>query len=86
VDTITLGVGIRKVCWLDALPAELVCSAVQMTTAQCQPAASLIVHSDRGSQYTSAAHQAVIDQFGLVMSMSRKGNCWDKAVMERASS
>lgn len=65
------------------MPAELVCSALQMAIAQRQPAAGLIVHSDRGSQYASAAHRAVLAQHGLVMSMSRKGNCWDNAVMER---
>ena len=65
------------------MPAELVCSALQMAIAQRQPAAGLIMHSDRGSQYASAAHRAVLTQHGLVMSMSRKGNCWDNAVMER---
>lgn len=59
------------------MPAELVCSALQMAVAQRQPAAGLIVHSDRGSQYASAAHRAVLAQHGLVMSMSRKGNYWD---------
>jgi transposase InsO family protein len=59
------------------MPAELVCSALQMAIAQRQPAAGLIVHSDRGSQYASAAHRTVLDRHGLVMSMSRKGNCWD---------
>lgn len=65
------------------MPAELVCSALQMAIAQRQPAAGLVVHSDRGSQYASAAHRAVLERHGLVMSMSRKGNCWDNAVMER---
>lgn len=65
------------------MPAELVCSALQMAIAQRQPAPGLIVHTDRGSQYASAAHRAVLAQHGLVMSMSRKGNCWDNAVMER---
>ena len=65
------------------MPAELVCSALQMAIAQRQPASGLIVHSDRGSQYASAAHRAILDRHGLVMSMSRKGNCWDNAVMER---
>jgi putative transposase len=43
----------------------------------------LIVHSDRGSQYASALHQAVLVKHQLIGSMSRKGNCWDNAVMER---
>jgi putative transposase len=63
--------------------AELVCAALQLAIAQRQPAPGLIVHSDRGSQYASALHQALLSRHGLVGSMSRKGNCWDNAVMER---
>ena len=76
----------RKVVgWAMALSmqATLVCRALQLAIAQRQPAAGLIVHSDRGSQYASAAHQALLSKHGLVGSMSRKGNCWDNAVMER---
>lgn len=65
------------------MPASLVCTALRMAIAQRAPAPGLIVHSDRGSQYASAAHQALLSQHGLVGSMSRKGNCWDNAVMER---
>lgn len=65
------------------MQATLVCSALQLAIAQRQPAAGLIVHSDRGSQYASAAHQKLLSKHGLVGSMSRKGNCWDNAVMER---
>ena len=63
--------------------AELVCAALQLAIAQRQPAPGLIVHSDRGSQYASALHQALLARHGLVGSMSRKANCWDNAVMER---
>jgi transposase InsO family protein len=35
------------------------------------------------TQYTSAEHQALMSKHGFVGSMSRKGNCWDNAVMER---
>jgi len=65
------------------MPATLVCTALQLAIAQRGPSPGLIVHSDRGSQYASSAHQALLDQHGLVGSMSRKGNCWDNAVMER---
>ncbi|WP_153163063.1 DDE-type integrase/transposase/recombinase, partial [Zoogloea sp. 1C4] len=65
------------------MPAELVCSALQMAITQRQPPAGLIVHSDRGSQYASEAHRALLSRHGLTGSMSRKGNCWDNAVMER---
>ena len=66
-----------------SMHAELVCAALQLAIAQRQPAPGLIVHSDRGSQYASASHQALLARHGLVGSMSRKGNCWDNAVMER---
>ena len=63
--------------------AELVWAALQLAIAQRQPTPGLIVHSDRGSQYASALHQALLARHSLVGSMSRKGNCWDNAVMER---
>ena len=65
------------------MQAGLVCRALQLAIAQRQPAPGLIVHTDRGSQYASAAHQALLSKHGLISSMSRKGNCWDNAVMER---
>ena len=65
------------------MQAKLVCRALQLAIVQRQPAPGLIVHSDRGSQYASAAHQSLLSKHGLVGSMSRKGNCWDNAVMER---
>jgi putative transposase len=42
----------------------------------------VIHHSDRGSQYASAAFRAALEGFGMKASMSRKGNCWDNAVAE----
>ena len=42
----------------------------------------LIHHSDRGSQYCSLTYQKLLRQFGMQVSMSRKGNCWDNAPME----
>ena len=60
-----------------------------MAIVQRNPNAGLIVHSDRGTQYASAEHQALLKKHGLVGSMSGKGNCWaglgfcHNAVMER---
>jgi putative transposase len=65
------------------MPAELACNALQMAITQRNPPAGLIVHSDRGSQYASELHRALLTRHGLIASMSRKGNCWDNAVMER---
>jgi len=66
-----------------SMPAELVCTALQMAISQRQPAPGLIVHTDRGSQYASDLHRALLARHGLQASMSGKGNCWDNAVMER---
>lgn len=65
------------------MPAELVCTALQMAICQRQPGPGLIVHSDRGSQYASQDYRNLLGRHGLIGSMSRKGNCWDNAVMER---
>ena len=48
-----------------------------------QPPPGLIHHSDRGSQYASHAYQKLLRQHGMIPSMSRKGNCWDNAPVER---
>lgn len=37
---------------------------------------------DRGSQYASNSHRALLETHGIIQSMSRKGNCWDNAVAE----
>lgn len=47
------------------------------------PPPGLIHHSDRGSQYASYAYQALLKQQYMIPSMSRKGNCWDNAPVER---
>ena len=65
------------------MPTELACSALPMAITQRNPVAGLVVHSDRGSQYASQAHRALLARHDLFASMSRKGNCWDNAVMER---
>jgi len=46
-----------------------------------KPAAGLIHHSDRGSQYVSHVFQGKLQKYGMACSMSRKENCWDKALM-----
>jgi len=50
---------------------------------QVTPETSLLFHSDQGCQYTSHAYQNRLSDLGMKASMSRKGNCWDNAVMER---
>ena len=61
---------------------ELVVQALQMARAQRKPQPGLLHHSDRGSQYCSHDYQALLTEYGMQASMSRKGNCWDNAPME----
>lgn len=42
----------------------------------------VIIHSDQGSVYSSYAYQQLVKDWNLVSSMSRRGNCWDNAVIE----
>ena len=44
--------------------------------------AGLVHHSDQGSQYASHDFTAALADLGLLQSMSRRGNCYDNAVME----
>jgi transposase InsO family protein len=62
--------------------AELVNQALMMAIGQRQPAAGLIMHTDRGSQYGAESYRHLLTQYGIQPSMSRKGNCWDNAVVE----
>lgn len=66
----------------DHLRSELCLEALRRALALRQPAAGLVHHTDRGSQYASAEYVAALKQAGMVQSMSRKGNCWDNAVVE----
>ena len=62
--------------------AKLVNDALLMAIWKRKPGKGLIWHSDRGSQYASDSHRALLTEHGITQSMSRKGNCWDNAVSE----
>jgi len=62
--------------------ADIVIDALTMAMFRRKPAPGLIHHSDRGSQYASGAFQARLKEYGMICSMSRKGNCWDNAPTE----
>ena len=62
--------------------AILVEHALQMALARRHPEPGLLHHSDRGSQYTCQDYQALLARYGIVVSMSRKGDCYDNALME----
>ncbi len=64
------------------MTADIVIDALTMAWFRRKPEPGLIHHSDRGSQYASHAFQARLAEYGMVCSMSRKGNCWDNAPTE----
>jgi transposase InsO family protein len=75
----------RIVGWAMAatFDAALVEQALSMAVTHRKPPQGLLHHSDRGCQYTSHAYQDFLKDHGMCVSVSRKGNCWDNAVMER---
>jgi len=64
------------------MTSDIVIDALSMAWRRRRPVPGLIHHSDRGSQYASHAFQAQLKEYGMVCSMSRKGNCWDNAPTE----
>lgn len=56
--------------------------ALDQALARRCPTTGLLHHCDRGSQYTSRAYQACLEQSGIQSSMLCKDNCWDNAAME----
>jgi transposase InsO family protein len=66
----------------DTMKVSLVNDALKMALLRRKPPIGLIWHTDRGSQYASYSHKDLLEQNGIIQSMSRKGNCWDNAVAE----
>jgi len=64
------------------MTTELVEDALKMALYERQPDPGLLHHSDRGSQYASDQLRKILDDHHISVSMSRKGNCYDNAVME----
>lgn len=65
------------------MQVDLVRDALLMAIWRRKPASGLIHHSDRGIQYACNTYQDILREHGIVPSMSRKGDCWDNAVVER---
>lgn len=57
-------------------------SAIKRRNLSVTSAHGLMLHSDRGSQYTCNEFIKLLDKYGVIRSNSRKGNCWDNAVAE----
>lgn len=65
-----------------SLEAELALTALRMALRERRPAAGLVHHSDRGVQYACGAYRALLEEFGVAGSMSRKANPYDNAFAE----
>ena len=61
---------------------QVTIKALQMALKRRCPDAGLVHHSDQGCTYASEGYQDVLDTHGITCSMSRRGNCYDNAVME----
>lgn len=74
----------RIVGWsmADHLKSQLVEEAMEMALNSRRPKENLLHHSDRGVQYACADYQRLLKERGIVCSMSRRGNCYDNAVVE----
>lgn len=75
----------RKIVGWDlskSLAAESTCSAFNKYLFKYGSNEGLLVHSDRGIQYASSDFRQILESIKTEQSMSRKGNCWDNAVVE----
>lgn len=66
----------------ESLHTDLIMSAFKRAVAVCQPPPGLLVHADRGSQYTSDAFTQLLDRTQAIVSLSRPGNPYDNALAE----
>ena len=64
------------------MTAELACDALRMAMRNRGYPNGVMLHSDRGSQYTSKIYQTLLTAYGLICSMSAKGCCYDNAACE----
>jgi len=65
-----------------SLEAALVLEALRMALKKRQPGPGLVHHSDRGVQYASKQYTDELDEHGIRISMSRRGNVFDNAMAE----
>jgi transposase InsO family protein len=61
---------------------HLALAALDVARRRRSPAPGLLHHTDRGSPYASEDYRSALDVSGFVCSMSRRGNCYDNAVVE----
>jgi putative transposase len=82
---VVLDLGSRRVVGWAAgatLDQGLTTTALQRALTLRQPAPGLVHHSDQGRVYLGTTYQGLLARAGAMMSCSRRGDCWDNAVME----
>ena len=82
---VVIDLGSRKIVgWSlsKRMKKQLVINALRAAFLARRPRTGLIFHSDRGSQYASNEFRSLLRRYGMTQSMSRKGDCWDNAVVE----
>jgi putative transposase len=67
----------------ERMKKQFVIDALGMAYRQRKPPKGLLHHSDHGSPYASKDSQNLLDSYGMLAGMSRKGNCWNIETMER---
>jgi transposase InsO family protein len=74
----------RVVGWAmsDCQNRALITDALTMAIEHRQPKPGLIHHTDQGPLYATTAYRAILNEHGMIPSMSRKGDCYDNAVAE----
>lgn len=74
----------RVVGWSmsQSLESIIVLDALRMALIRRRPGSGILHHSDGGSQYAGDAFQRLLRDHGMIRSMSRRGDCWDNAVVE----
>jgi transposase InsO family protein len=66
----------------ERIDSQLTLTALQQALGRRQPPSGLLHHSDQGVQYAATAYQQLLTKYAIIPSMSRKGDCYDNAVME----
>jgi putative transposase len=69
----------------ERMTAEFVDQALRRAIRKRCPPKGLMLHHDRGSQYASALYGQRLTEHGFVLSMSRRGNCWDNGASRKGT-
>jgi len=75
--------GVRPLGSAEHLRSELTVDALMTAVTRRRPQRMVLHHTNRGSQYTASDDRALLTTHGITASMSRSGDCYDNAMVER---